>query len=252
MHHHEIRSLGPYDIPGIGPRRVRVFLPPGRIAAATPVLYMFDGQNVFDDAPSFAGGWRLHEAACAISTRRHQRPAIVGVEHGGVQRIDELSPWPSRHGHGRADALLGWMTGDLVPRLGAELGLATAPRGVYIGGSSLGGLCALYAHFRYPATFGGALAMSPSLWFAGQRIFELVASQPRPWTSRIYLDAGAHEANGGMLRLAERLARDLQGRGYGEDALRFRADPKGRHQEADWRRRSPPALRFFFATARLR
>lgn len=252
MPHDELRTLGPYNIPGIGHRRVRVFLPPGPRESSPPVLYMFDGQNVFDDAPSFAGGWHLHEAVRAISPRRHQRPVVVALEHGGVARIDELSPWPWGQGQGRADALLAWMTGDLVPRLGAELGLATVPHRVYVGGSSMGGLCALYAHFRHPATFGGALAMSPSLWFAGQRIFEFVASQSRPWTSRIYLDAGAHEANGRMLRLTERMARDLQGRGYEQDTLRFRADPKGKHQEADWRRRAPAALRFFFATARLR
>jgi predicted alpha/beta superfamily hydrolase len=250
MHPSEIRTLGPFDIPGVGARRVRVLLPPRRGAAPPPALYLFDGQNVFDDAPSFAGGWRLHEAVGRISARRHRVPAIIGVEHGGVERIDELSPWPWRHGGGRAEALLAWLAGDLVPRLGAELGLAATPEGVTVGGSSMGGLCALYAHFRHPATFGGVLSMSPSLWFGGQRIFDFVASQPRPWTSRIYLDAGAHEGGGGMLRLSGRMAGLLREKGYGPDALRFRADPKGKHQEADWRRRAPAALRFLFATGR--
>jgi predicted alpha/beta superfamily hydrolase len=229
---------------------VRVFLPPRRGAAPLPALYLFDGQNVFDDAPSFAGGWRLHEVVRGISARRHRLPALLGVEHGGAERMDELSPWPSPHGRGRADALLAWLAGDLVPRLGAELGLATTPDGVTLGGSSMGGLCALYAHFRHPATFGGVLAMSPSLWLAGERIFDFIASQPRPWASRIYLDAGAHEARGGMLRLAARMAGVLREKGYGPDALRFRADPKGKHQEADWRRRAPAALRFLFAPSR--
>jgi predicted alpha/beta superfamily hydrolase len=247
-----IRILGPFNVQGIGARRIRVFLPPrgrGRTAKrpeAPPVLYMFDGQNVFDDTPSFAGGWHLHEVVRRISARRHALPAIVGIDHGGEKRIDELSPWPGPHGGGRADELLAWLVNELIPRLGSELGLATGPRNVAIGGSSMGGLCALYAHFRHPETFGGALCMSPSLWLGGQKIFQFIASQPTPWTSRIYLDAGALEAGGGVLRLAERMAQHLAERGYGSGALHFRADPKGGHREPDWRRRAPQALRFLF------
>lgn len=258
MHHEPLHTIGPFQIPGLGPRGVRVFIPPhgrgsgasARRASAPPVLYMFDGQNVFDDAPSFAGGWRLHEAVRRVSPRRHRIPAIVGIDHGGQARIDELSPWPGQHGNGRADALLDWMTRELVPQLGERFGFATGPRNVAIGGSSMGGLCALYAHFRSPETFGGALCMSPSLWFGGQKIFDFVASQPTPWTSRIYLDAGALESGGGMLRLAERMAQQLGARGYGAGALHFRADRKGRHRELDWRRRAPNALRFLFRDAR--
>jgi predicted alpha/beta superfamily hydrolase len=258
MHHEPLHILDPFHVPGLGPRRVRVFMPPpGRVSgyaartgAPPPVLYMFDGQNVFDDAPSFAGGWRLHEAVRRISPRRHQQPAIVGIDHGGHARIDELSPWPGPQGGGRADALLAWLTNELVPQLGQRFGFATGPRSVCVGGSSMGGLCALYAHFRHPEVFGGVLCMSPSLWAGEQKIFDFVASQHTPWTSRIYLDAGALEAGGGVLRLAEQMARHLAERGYGPGALRFRKDTKGRHREIDWRRRAPEALRFLFRKAR--
>jgi predicted alpha/beta superfamily hydrolase len=258
IHHEPLLTIGPLDVPGLQPRRVRVFMPPrgrssgyaARGEAAPPVLYMFDGQNVFDDAPSFAGGWRLHEAIRRISPRHHRLPAIVGIDHGGKARIDELSPFPGSHGGGQADALLAWLTGELVPSLCERFGFASGPRNVYVGGSSMGGLCALYAHFRHPDVFGGALCMSPALWFGEQRIFNFVSSQPTPWTSRIYLDAGAREAGGGMLRMAERMAQHLGERGYGPLALHFRPDPKGRHRELDWRRRAPQALRFLFRKAR--
>jgi predicted alpha/beta superfamily hydrolase len=252
-----LHDVGSFHVPGLGPRGVRVYLPPrGRSERGTasgdeplPVLYMFDGQNVFDDAPSYAGGWRLHESTRRISPRLYQVPVIVGLHHGGQARIDELSPWKGPHGGGQADVLLDWLTRELMPELGRRFHLATAPEDVMIGGSSMGGLCALYAHFRHPETFGGALSMSPSLWFGGLRIFDYVASRPTPRTSRIYLDAGAHEASGGVLRLAERMARLLGGRGYGAGELCFRADPKGKHNEMDWRRRAPKALRFLFRKA---
>jgi predicted alpha/beta superfamily hydrolase len=207
---------------------------------------MFDAQNLFDDAPSFAGGWHLHEAVLKLSPRRHRRPVIVGIEHGGASRVSELSPWPTPHGAGAADALLSWICGELVPALGRELGVSTAREHVFIGGSSMGGLCALYAHFARPDAFGGALCMSPSLWLDAGHIFDYVAGRPTPPVSTIYLDAGALEAGGRMLRGAERMVEQLQRRGYGPGALRFRADPKGRHSEADWRRRAPDALRFLF------
>jgi predicted alpha/beta superfamily hydrolase len=91
--------------------------------------------------------------------------------------------------------------------------------------------------------------MSPSLWVGGDRMFDFVGSTSKPWTSRIYLDAGALEAGGSMLRAAERMEKLLRQRGYGDDALRFRRDAKGKHSERDWRRRAPPALRFLLSTS---
>ena len=88
MTDHVLHLLGPFDIPRIGPRRVRVYLPPGRKAPSPrPVLYVFDGQNVFDDGPSFAGGWHLHHTAPRLATQRREAPVVIGIDHGGVERI---------------------------------------------------------------------------------------------------------------------------------------------------------------------
>ena len=105
---------------------------------------------------------------------------------------------------------------------------------------------ALYAHFHRPDVFGAALCMSPSLWVAKGKIFEHVADQPRPWTTRIYIDAGAHEGQGNMLKQAERMVHHLRGRGWSDHDLRWVADPHGRHHEHDWKRRAPHALEFLF------
>jgi hypothetical protein len=85
--------------------------------------------------------------------------------------------------------------------------------------------------------------MSPSLWFARGKIFPFVAGEPRPWTSRIYLDAGARE---GVWAQAGHMAQHLRVRGYDEHALRWVPDPHGHHREQDWRRRAPGALEFLF------
>lgn len=250
MTDHVIHLLGPFDVPRIGPRRVRVYVPPGRKGPSPrPVLYVFDGQNVFDDGPSFAGGWHLHKTAHNLARRAGVAPVIVGVDHGHAERIHELGPWATPRGGGGTDALLDWMGATLMPRLRDEHQLSTDPLHVGIGGSSLGGLAAFYAHFRRPELFGLVLAMSPSFWFAQGKIFDFVASCSRPWTSRIYLDAGGREGGGGMLASAQRMADALRARGWDEGALRFHPVKTGTHSEKSWRRRTPAALRFLFNTA---
>jgi predicted alpha/beta superfamily hydrolase len=246
----EIRLLGPYPVPHLAERRVRLHLPSPAGEGPPPLVVMFDGQNVFHDEPSFAGGWHLHATARQIVTKKRLEPAVVGIDHGGSERIHELVPWASARSQGKLNHLLDWLTAFLMPMLARDFGLAPEIGQRIIGGSSLGGLAALYAHHRHPETFGGVMAMSPSLWASGQRIFDMVSATSRPWTSRIYLDAGAQEAGGSMLRAAERMDALLRSRGYGKDTLRFRKDPNGRHNERDWRRRAPTALRFLLATPR--
>lgn len=241
-----IEQLGPFDVPGLSPRLVRVHRPPSFVPGPAPVVVLFDGQNVFDDGPSFAGGWHLHHTAPRLATQRREAPVVIGIDHGGVERIHELCPYPGPRTRGLLDPLLAWMTGWLLPRLAQQLGLSAPTARRVIGGSSLGGLAALYAHHRHPGLFGGALCMSPSLWAGGARLFELVARAPRPPESRIYLDMGRHEGPG-MLAGAGRMAELLAAKGYSRTSLRFREDPRGRHREADWRRRAPSALRFLLS-----
>jgi len=235
-----------YTIPDVGERTVRVFLPRGHDGKrARPALYMFDGQNVFDDGPSFAGGWHVHEAIDKLSPRRFIVPAVVAVDHGGAQRISELGPWPFRGAASKTDRILDWMARTLLPAVEARYHLAGGPVGRAVSGSSMGGLAALYAHFRRPDLFGGAIAMSPSLWFAAGRLLAFIAGEPTPYVSRVYVDCGAREG-GRMVGMARDLARQLAARGYGADRLLFREDARGAHNEKDWRRRMPKALRFMY------
>src|SRR5262249_20661939 len=118
-----LHLLGPFDVPGLASRRVRVFVPRTRPAASRAshrprVLYLFDGQNLFDDEPSFAGGWHLHESL----DRPRDAPVVVGIDHGGEARIDELGPWRTEGGGGSTDALLDWICATLMPVIEADFG----------------------------------------------------------------------------------------------------------------------------------
>jgi predicted alpha/beta superfamily hydrolase len=243
----EIHVLGPLAVPGFDPRRVRIY-PPRSWEPAVPhaALYLYDGQNVFGDEGSYSGGWFAHEAVEKLARFGLPLPVVIGIDHGGASRVNELSPFECQGCASQAELFLGWVTGVLIPALTAELNLLPGPHGAVVGGSSMGGLAALWSHFRYPATFGGALVMSPSFWVDEQAIFRDLAARPTPEVSRIYLDCGTREGRGSLLPMVAAMAAHLAARGYGDDRLLFRPDPRGAHNERTWRRRLPKALRFLY------
>ncbi len=252
-------DLGTFDAPSLVPRRVRAYVPrapnQGPKEPERPTLVLFDGQNVWDDAGSYAGGWYAHHAVDRLAALgRVQKadglgratilaPVIVAVEHGGAERVEELgAPSSAKLGE-----LIGLIVDRVLPVAHEKLPLQYGPGAHYVGGSSMGGLAALYTHFRRPEVFGGALCMSPSFWFAQRGVFDFVAKEPNPYRSRVYLDAGAREGRGKLVGLVAEMARHLESRGWGPAGdlrLLFRADPRGTHDEAHWRRRLPKALRF--------
>ncbi len=253
-----VHRLGPLAVPGFRPRLVRIYLPrdfhPSR---PHPALILFDGQNLFGDDEAYAGGWHLDSAVERLGPRCGPKPVLIGIDHGGTERIRELSPFPlvgplfreipgagPKGASGLLQPFLDWVTGDLLARLAAELPFSWLPGTTFVGGSSMGGLAALYAHFAHPDVFGGALAMSPSLWLADKAIFREVAQHPNPPPSRIYLDAGGLEDRGRLAPVVRAMADRLKERGWRSDRLYWRYDLLGKHSEASWRRRLPRALRF--------
>jgi enterochelin esterase-like enzyme len=218
-----------------GARRARVFASPraGHRGAGAPLLLLFDGQNIFDDAGSYAGGWQAHAAVGALPGTI-EVPVVVAIDNGGHARIEEL--WRG------LDGLLDAIRGDLLPTVRA--GWAVRPGPVAIGGSSLGGLAALAAHFRHPDTFGAAICISPSFWFDNGAIFREVPVRPAA-AARVYLDVGLRESPR-MVAGAQRMVGHLQAHGYDATRLLWRPDARGTHRERHWQRRLPKALRFVF------
>lgn len=240
-----------HNIDGVdGYRAVRTYVPK-RLRDTDkprPLVVMFDGQNMFDDAPSYAGGWHMDAAVERLARVRRPAPIVIAVDHGEARRITELSWVETPHGAPKLDALADWIADKLVPAARAQFALEDGPGSVVIGGSSMGGLAALYTHLRRPDAFGRALSMSPSLWLGKGAIFEVAERAPHPWTSRVYLDAGKREARGALARDANRMGELLARRGWrhGEE-LHLRIDPRGTHSERSWRRRVTGALRYVLA-----
>lgn len=240
-----------YDVPGLhGRRGCTLYLPPAYFTDVRqhyPVAYMFDGQNLFGDEGTFSGGWHVHRLLDARAAEGKVVPIVVGIHHGGSHRMEDLSPWGIGKGHkGKADALLDWVVGPLRRFVAEDLRILPGPEHTLIGGSSLGGLAALYGGFRHPEVFGRVLAMSPSIWVHRGALLEMARGARLRHGARYYVDAGGREG-AGMMRYAEMLSEILAQRGLvpGE-SLMWRPDQKGVHNERTWERRLPKAVRFLY------
>ena len=243
-----LQVLHDFASPELGNSRdVYVYLPPDydEEVRRYPVIYMQDGQNLFDTGTSFGRPWHAEDAVVAAA--RLGVPAIVvGVANAGLGRIAEYSPFPDqRHGGGLADVYLDFITNTLKPVIDQMYRTLREPRDTGIAGSSMGGLVSLYAAFTRPGTFGFAAVLSPSLWFAHLAIFDVVRRAlatmgvERP---RLYLDSGAREG-ARTLDHARELRNLLVDGGYrvGVD-LRWTEDAMGAHEEGAWGRRFRKAL----------
>ncbi len=254
----DVRVLRGVGGNGLAPRDIYVHLPPDYDISRKryPVLYLQDGQNVFDDALAFAGEWGADDAAEALAGRG--LPAIiVGIPNGGAERMSEYSPWSrssARFGslEGKGAAYLAFMN---TVRGMINLSFRTRPEPEYtgVGGSSLGGLISAYAALTLPDVYGYCLSMSPALWFSFGEIFAL-AAHSRPRRARFYIDIGLLEGRWrtesgvpAMVKDARHLRDVLSEQGH---VVAYVEDTDGRHTESDWRRRFPAALEWFLSPSK--
>ncbi len=239
-------------------RRVRVWTPHGYTedtARRYPVLYLQDGQNVFDDASAFGGhGWHADGTAQRLIDSKKIEPLIlVGIDNAGTHRTADYTPvpWMGRGGHAEQYAEL--LLTEVLPFVNARYRTKTGPASTAIGGASLGGLFALCAGIRQNDVFGHIAAMSPSVFWANGHVLGALARRPK-LPVRIWLDAGSREAANLRASIAE-LVDLLLTKGWQKHRTASRADLRhleakgGRHDEASWGRRFDRVLKFLFPRA---
>lgn len=219
-------------------RDVLVYLPPTYPARdrTYPVIYMHDGQNLFDTGTSFGGQeWGVDETLQALSGEGLEA-IVVGLPHGEAARIAEYNPIAARGGRG--EAYLAFIIETVKPMIDASLRTQPERESTVLAGSSMGGLISFYGYLRHPEVFGAAIAMSPAFWYAGRALYQFVAERPVV-PGRLYLDRGTTERGG-----ARRMAELLSAQGYDAAQLRYVEEEGGEHTETAWARRLPDALRF--------
>jgi predicted alpha/beta superfamily hydrolase len=241
-----LRVLENVRSPQLGNTRdVHVCLPPSYKASGRhyPVIYMHDGQNLFDAATSFAGEWGVDDTMERLA-REGTEAIVVAIPNAGRERALEYGPWPdARAGGGRGDAYLAFLIETLKPRIDGRFRTRRERDHTGIMGSSMGGLISLYAFLRHPRVFGFCGAMSPSLWFADRAIFD-VAREVARWFGRVYLDIGTEEGQA-HVRNTRQMCRLLRSKSpFPRDQLLCVVDEGAHHNEQAWAARFETAVRF--------
>jgi enterochelin esterase-like enzyme len=241
-------------------RFLRVWLPPGYDDAANagrryPILYLNDGQNLFESATSFNGvEWQVDETADRLIREGVIPPLIiVGIDNTGKSRIREYMPHRSLHpimmrAHGTRYP--SFLFKEVIPFMARNYRVASGPENTGLGGSSLGALIALYTAAVRPGTIGRLLLESPSLWASNRQLIRQSRGVKR-WPERVYLATGTAEAgrkdkDQSVVDDVRELAAILNRAGLDDTHLRLVVDDGAAHHEAAWAQRLPEALTFLF------
>lgn len=231
-------------------RDILIYLPPGYDDAGQyPVLYLQDGQNLFDPETAFAHvPWQAGESIDRLVRERRICPLIVvGITNTGPMRVHEYTPTMDRqHLAGGGASMYGYMlTEELLPRVNVTFAADPSPSSTGIGGSSLGALVALYVGLEWSEYFGRILAMSPSVWWDRRSILRRIRSLPETPGSRIWIDTGTQEGTG-QLPDVRRLDRVIRAKGWPDESLHLHVEEGAGHDEAAWGARFPKALEFLY------
>ena len=236
-----------------GKRSVIVYLPhvydqfPG---LRFPVLYLHDGQNLFDPATSFIPGiyWRVGETSdSVIAQSAIEPPVIVGIYNTGNRRLREYTPSRDKKlGGGGASRYEKMLLKEIKPFVEAEYRVLGGAANTGIGGSSLGGLLTLYLGLRNPLVFGKLAVLSPSIWWNQRWIVQFAAKARLKALPKIWLDCGTKEG-ARELEDVRRMRDTLVQRGWQIGSnLHYEEIPGGQHNEAAWAERVGPFLQFLF------
>lgn len=236
----------PLLLPTLGrSRQLRIYLPPGYHERTDryPVVYMHDGQNLFDEATSFAGEWGIDETLDELARTKGTRLIVVGIDNGGDKRIHELNPYDhAKYGKGEGAAYVQDLVNTI--KLYVDRHYRTRPQVQHtlIMGSSLGGLISHYAALSYPTVFGSAGIFSPAYWIA-EPIFEATADSGFKRHQRLYFLMGGAEGDS-MVPDFKRMQRLVAASTH---EAQFALVPHGEHREAFWRAQFLTALSWLLA-----
>jgi enterochelin esterase-like enzyme len=231
-------------------RKIWVRLPENYASATETryrVVYMQDGQNMFDDALAFNGEWGIDESMRDLELAGDPGAIIVGIENGGFSREAEYSAWANpTYGGGDGDEYVDFMRNTLKPHIDANYRTKPEAEHTAIMGSSLGGLISFYGGVKYPETFGRIGAFSPSFWFNINELPAWLQTRSLPEWLRVYSVAGTLEWDGIMTDIYQ-AHNILDERGVENYNLKVQGETDGSHAEWFWKREFPDAYTWLFS-----
>ena len=233
-------------------RRIWIYLPPdyGLVPGKHyPVLYMQDGQNLFDPTTSFAGEWGVDEAMNKLAEEGDPGCIIVGIDNGGSHRIDEYAPWVNpAYGGGEGIDYIHFIVNTLKPFIDNNYTTLADREHTGIMGSSMGGLLSMYALIEYQDVFSKAGIFSPAFWFNGDKTIEHILNTGKLNDVRVFFLCGGQEPPYIGTDMEE-VVEAMYSVGFGFDEVNVCTPTDGEHSEWFWAREYPTAYKWLFENA---
>lgn len=225
-------------------RRVWVYLPENYNSSRQryPVLYMHDGQNMFEDSSSYSGEWGVDEF---MDTTKDKKCIVVAIDNGTDKRLNEYCPYDFdlkgiaanyKSNKGEGNAYVDFLVKTLKPFIDKNYRTLKDKPNTYIAGSSMGGLISLYAVLKYPKVFGGAGVFSPAFWVSGNNIYRDIKKKGKEVKAKIYFYCGKQESDSmvpDMLRALEGMST------VSKSTMTSIIRDDGKHNESTWRKEFP-------------
>ncbi|WOD42853.1 alpha/beta hydrolase-fold protein [Hwangdonia lutea] len=235
-----------FDIPQLQRhRKISVYLPPNYESSNVryPVLYMQDGQNVFDEKTSYSGEWDVDETLNKMFNETGFGLIVVAIDHGGNKRLNEYSAWDNKkYGKGEGALYLKFLMNNLKPEIDRVYRTKTDSKNTGISGSSMGGLFAHYAAIKRPDVFGKAAVFSPSFWYADAS-FQFTKSHPN--NSKFYYVVGEKEGED-LVNATNKMVELMQSNGFSKENIHQKTVPHGTHSESFWKTEFKQAISWLF------
>lgn len=237
-----------FEMPGLNRnRKLRLYLPPDyeKSTKRYPVLYMHDGQNLFDDLTSFVGEWGIDESLNELYKKNEFSIIVVGVDNGAEKRMNELSPWMnSKYGVAEGKQYMEFIVNTVKPYIDNHYRTLTDRNNTAIMGSSMGGLISHYAMFEYPTIFSKAGVFSPSFWFA-KEVYPFSDKRKLLDNHRLYYLMGGDEGQDTVENMDVMVA-SLITQGVNSESILSRTVDGGEHNERFWRSEFTKAVTWLF------
>jgi len=235
-------------------RKIWIYLPPDYQSSTKkyPVLYMQDGQNLFDNKTAYSGEWQIDETLNKLFSEGDYGAIVIGIDNGGEKRIDEYTPWNNpKYGGGEGDLYMQFIAETLKPYVDSHY--RTRPEKEYnaLIGSSLGALISNYGGVKYSKTFGKIGSFSPAYWIVSSQFNDFIENSKADLSgTRIYFVAGATESTTMATDIAS-VNNAMTADGLKAENTFVKLDAYGQHNENYWKGEFAAAYQWLFKTTTL-
>ncbi|MGH2643310.1 MAG: alpha/beta hydrolase-fold protein [Chitinophagaceae bacterium] len=230
-------------------RRIWAYLPPDYKTSGKryPVLYMQDGQNLFDAATAAYGEWGVDEILDSLFEKGYPGIIVIGIDNGGDKRINEYDPYNNqKYGKGEGKKYAAFLAKTLKPFIDKHFRTLPGPENTGIAGSSMGGLISFYSWLKYPKVFGKVGIFSPSFWIAPEIKNDIHLNKFQQ-SEKLFFIAGDAESQT-MVSDMQNIYNDLLQQGMPSANMELKVVPGAQHSETYWSEEFPSVFLWLFDT----